>query len=211
LRCLKKRPEKYTVEFVEKGERNMSPVESMTETNRLFIGEGVTMKGQVTVPDTLVVCGMLEGEVSASNLVVGEAGIIKGKISVSQNADISGKVVEQLDVRNLLILRSTSHVDGNVSYGMLQIEQGATLAGGISSTNSQQDQKSAKPRQPASNIRTVKQVDLSVIELIPNTAGSPDQAAEVAQTATRSVRAPNPAPARESASASGSPATQSRP
>jgi cytoskeletal protein CcmA (bactofilin family) len=111
-----------------------STVASGAETNRPFIGEGVTMKGQVTVPDDLVVCGMLEGEVSASNLVVGEAGIIKGKISVSQNADISGKVIEQRDVRNLLILRSTSHVDGNVSYGMLQIEQGAALAVAVGSS-----------------------------------------------------------------------------
>jgi cytoskeletal protein CcmA (bactofilin family) len=185
----------------------MSRLESMTETNRLYIGEGVTIKGQVTVPDTLVVCGTLEGEVSASNLVVGEAGIIKGKISVSQNADISGKVVEQLDVTDLLILRSTSNVDGNVSYGMLQIEQGATVAGGISSINSQSQQKIAKSRQLANNIRTAKPMDLSVMDLLPN-AGL-DQAAETTQTVTRSARATNPAPARELASATESTVVQS--
>jgi cytoskeletal protein CcmA (bactofilin family) len=185
----------------------MSRLESMTETNRLYIGEGVTIKGQVTVPDTLVACGILEGEVSASNLVVGEAGIIKGKISVSQNADISGKVVEHLDVVDLLILRSTSNVDGNVSYGMLQIEQGATVAGGISSTNSQSEQKTAKSRQLANNIRTAKPMDLSVMDLLPN-AGL-DQAAETTQAAPRSARATNPAPARELASATESTVVQS--
>jgi cytoskeletal protein CcmA (bactofilin family) len=120
----------------------------MPDPSRLYIGEGVTIKGEVTVPDTLVVCGTLEGDVSVGNLVVGETGIIKGRIIVAQNAEISGKVYEKLDVKCLMILRSTSRVDGNVSYGMLQIEQGATIAGGISSTDYRPEQRTAKSEQP---------------------------------------------------------------
>src|SRR6201997_5298932 len=95
---------------------------TIPDANRLYIGQGVTIKGEVSVPDTLVVCGTLEGDVSVGNLVVGETGIVKGRIIVAQNAEISGKVYEKLDVKCLMILRSTSRVDGNVSYGMLQIE-----------------------------------------------------------------------------------------
>jgi cytoskeletal protein CcmA (bactofilin family) len=119
----------------------------MPDASRLYIGEGVTIKGEITVPDTLVVCGTLEGDVSVGNLVVGETGVIKGRIIVAQNAEISGKVFEKLDVKCLMILRSTSRVDGNVSYGMLQIEQGATIAGGISSTDYRPDQRPAKAEQ----------------------------------------------------------------
>jgi two-component SAPR family response regulator len=36
-----------------------------------------------------------------------------------------------LSVRQILILRKSSSVQANVSYGMLQIEQGASLKGGI--------------------------------------------------------------------------------
>jgi cytoskeletal protein CcmA (bactofilin family) len=79
--------------------------DALPETKKLYIGEGVTINGQVAVPDTLVVCGMLEGDMSVGNLSVGESGVIKGRISVSQNADVSGKVFEKLEVKNLLILR----------------------------------------------------------------------------------------------------------
>jgi cytoskeletal protein CcmA (bactofilin family) len=121
----------------------------MPDASRLYIGEGVTIKGEISVPDTLVVCGSVEGDVSVGNLVVGETGVIKGRTIVAQNAEISGKVFEKLDVKCLMILRSTSRVDGNVSYGMLQIEQGATIAGGISSSEYRPEQQKAKTEQPA--------------------------------------------------------------
>lgn len=151
----------------------------MPDPSRLYVGEGVTIKGEITVPDTLVVCGTLEGDVTVGNLVVGETGVIKGRIVVAQNAEISGKVYEKLDVKCLMILRSTSRVDGNVSYGMLQIEQGATIAGGISSTDYRPEQRQAKPEQPArheqtkplrheapigNGVRVAKQPDVTVME-----------------------------------------------
>jgi cytoskeletal protein CcmA (bactofilin family) len=154
-----------------------SAVDSMPDASRLYIGEGVTIKGEISVPDTLVVCGSVEGDVSVGNLVVGETGVIKGRIIVAQNAEISGKVFEKLDVKCLMILRSTSRVDGNVSYGMLQIEQGATIAGGISSTEYRPEQKPAKSEQPVrqehkpaapppigNGTRLGKQPDLSALD-----------------------------------------------
>jgi cytoskeletal protein CcmA (bactofilin family) len=159
----------------------MSAIDSMPDANRLFIGEGVTIKGEISVPDTLVVCGSVEGDVSVGNLVVGETGVIKGRTIVAQNAEISGKVYEKLDVKCLMILRSTSRVDGNVSYGMLQIEQGATIAGGISSTEYRpEQQKAAKPEQPArpeqrppqsvlgNGARLGKPADLSALDAAPS-------------------------------------------
>jgi len=157
-----------------------SAVDTMPDPSRLYIGEGVTIKGEISVPDTLVVCGSVEGDVSVGNLVVGETGIIKGRIVVAQNAEISGKVFEKLDVKCLMILRSSSRVDGNVSYGMLQIEQGATIAGGISSTEYRPEQKpaarseqpvrqpehrSSRPEAPLGNgARLAKQPEMSALD-----------------------------------------------
>ena len=136
----------------------MSSVEELKPgASKLYIGEGVTIKGEISVPDTLVVYGVLEGDVSAGNLVVGETGVIKGRIVVAQNAEISGKVFDRLNVKALMILRSTSRVDANVSYGMLQIEQGATLVGGISSSDYRPEQRQVKPepaRQEQKPVRT---------------------------------------------------------
>ena len=141
-------PRNSLSQVTERDNKMSSAVDSMPDASRLYIGEGVTIKGEISVPDTLVVCGSVEGDVSVGNLVVGETGVIKGRIIVAQNAEISGKVFEKLDVKCLMILRSTSRVDGNVSYGMLQIEQGATIAGGISSSEYRPEQKPAKSEQP---------------------------------------------------------------
>lgn len=156
--------------------------QTIPEPNRLFIGEGVTIKGEISVPDTLVVCGSVEGDVSVGNLIVGETGAIKGRITVAENAEIYGKVFEKLDVKCLLILRAGGRVDGNVSYGLLQIEQGASIAGGLSSTDyrpeqrvpkvdlySKQDQRPAK--QEAS--RFGKQATLTALEPLPSPAAPP--------------------------------------
>lgn len=157
---------------------------AMPDANRLYIGEGVAIKGEISVPDTLVVCGAVEGDVTVGNLVVGQTGAIKGRITVAENAEISGKVFDKLDVKCLLILRSTGRVDGNISYGLLQIEQGASIAGGLSSTEYRAEQKPAKldlypkqepkpqaPKQEAP--RTPKQQPgLSALETLP-TPGTP--------------------------------------
>ncbi len=153
---------------------------SMPDANRLYIGEGVTIKGEISVPDTLVVCGSLEGDVSVGNLVVGETGAIKGRITVAENAEISGKVFEKLEVKCLLILRSTGRVDGNISYGLLQIEQGASIAGGLSSTEYRPEQKPAKSDVFGSQktvkpdtSRPAKQGGLTALEPLPTPAAPP--------------------------------------
>ena len=112
----------------------MASEDAIPDANRLYIGEGVSIKGDVAVPDTLMVYGVIEGDVSAGTLWVGETGIIRGKVTVAENAEVSGKVSEKLDVKCLLVLRSTGRIDAKVSCGMLQIEQGASITGGITST-----------------------------------------------------------------------------
>ncbi|HUZ32618.1 MAG TPA: polymer-forming cytoskeletal protein [Xanthobacteraceae bacterium] len=138
------------------------------EANKLYVGAGVAIKGAVLQSETVVVEGLLEGDITVTNLLVRETGTIKGRVAVSQNAEIFGKVLEKLDVRGLLILHATSRVEGNVSCGMLSIEQGATIIGGISSmaagTQSvsgydRQDARAGKAAAPA------RRVDLPMLDM----------------------------------------------
>ena len=166
--------------LVGKGYQMSSTEHTIPDANRLYIGEGVTIKGEISVPDTLVVCGVLEGDVTVGNLVVGETGAIKGRITVAENAEISGKVFEKLDVKCLLILRSTGRVDGNISYGLLQIEQGASIAGGLSSTEYRPEQKPPKAeifprdqRAQKESTRGPKSAGLSPLEPLPTPTTPP--------------------------------------
>jgi cytoskeletal protein CcmA (bactofilin family) len=141
-----------------------------SEANKLYIGNGVAIREAVLQSETVIVDGLLEGDITVGNLLVGETGTIKGRVTVSQNAEIFGKAVDKLDVRGLLILRATSRVEGNVSCGMLSIEQGATITGGISSTTAGTTQSfTANSRQDARDDHAAaapaRRVDLSALDM----------------------------------------------
>jgi cytoskeletal protein CcmA (bactofilin family) len=110
-------------------------VDRRPEANTLYIGEGVTIKSAVVVCTTVVVEGVLEGDIDVDNLFVRAAGTISGRIKVAQNAEIAGNVLDRLDVKGLLILRAGGRVNGSISFGTLTIERGATITGEVSSTD----------------------------------------------------------------------------
>jgi len=147
--------------------------ENRPESNTLYIGERVAVRGAAVVASAVVVDGLLEGDISAGNLLVTETGTIRGKISVTQNADIFGHVYDRLDVKGLLILRATSGADGNITSGALQIEQGAKINGGICSTYHHAAAKEApqperKRESRAHNVTQItKPLDLPTLEVVP--------------------------------------------
>src|SRR6476659_4409059 len=95
-----------------------------------YIGAGVTVKGAIVVPDSIIVDGVVEGDVTARSIRIGPAGAIKGKV-VSTDIDISGVLDESADVKEFLLVRSSGRVEGHVNCGDVQVERGAVLAGGI--------------------------------------------------------------------------------
>ncbi|MDP2160044.1 MAG: polymer-forming cytoskeletal protein, partial [Flavobacterium sp.] len=65
---------------------------------------------------------------SKSKVVIGSTGHIKGDI-YSQNADISGAHFGSCYITDLLFLKSTSKVNGNINTGKLVVESGAIFTG----------------------------------------------------------------------------------
>jgi cytoskeletal protein CcmA (bactofilin family) len=150
--------------------------ENRPESNTLYIGERVAVRGAAVVANAVVVDGLLEGDISAGNLLVTETGTIRGKISVTQNADVFGRVYDRLDVKGVLILRATSGVDGNITSGALQIEQGAKINGGICSTyhhaakessKSEANPERARELRPNNVTQMAKPLDLPSLEVVP--------------------------------------------
>jgi cytoskeletal protein CcmA (bactofilin family) len=122
----------------------------MCEPNVVYIGEGVTFKGELSAPELVIIDGAVEGEVRARSARVGATGSLKGSVIVT-DADIQGTVSDKLEVKQLLIVRSTGHIEAEISYGELQIEKGAIITGALSSTDlrsSNADQQSAKAKRP---------------------------------------------------------------
>jgi cytoskeletal protein CcmA (bactofilin family) len=103
------------------------------QQNAAYIGAGVTVKGDVSAPEALVVDGKIDGDVAARAVVLGPSGEIRGKVNAVE-ADIGGAVTGEVHVTRLLAVRSGGRVEGRVSYGEITLERGAVLKGELSSS-----------------------------------------------------------------------------
>jgi len=103
------------------------------EKNVVYVGEGVTVIGEIHAQDVVVVDGTVDGEITCDQLIVGENGAVNGKIAVF-DADIYGKIATEVAVKQLLVLRSTGRVEGKWVYGEIEVEKGGILSGEAVST-----------------------------------------------------------------------------
>ena len=123
----------------------------LAEPNVAYIGEGVTVKGSINVPDVIVVEGTIEGDVSARAVRIGTTGAIKGNV-VASEADVHGSLSEKAEVKNFLLVRATGRIEGSVTCGDVQVERGAVLAGGVFSLQSAgKDTRAAAEQLPPAN------------------------------------------------------------
>lgn len=96
----------------------------------LFVGAGVTLRGDVEVPGAASVDGKFEGTLKAKTLIVGQTGHVSGQIS-AETAEIRGMVDDQLVVRNKLVLRASGSISGAISYSKIMVEEGGSISGSI--------------------------------------------------------------------------------
>ncbi len=92
----------------------------------LVIGEDTFLKGEVRNGGRIEVYGYIEGGVAGEHLIVKPGGRCFGTVQV-EDADVHGTVQGQVFVNQLITIRSTGSVAGNVQYGRLSMEMGANL------------------------------------------------------------------------------------
>ncbi len=115
--------------FKKNNNNNKSKMGNLNSPERLNrIVEGTSIEGIITSESNIRIDGTVKGTISTKGrLVVGTTGIIEGDI-ICQNADIEGKVKGLMKVGELLSLKATAKVEGNVKTGKLSIEPGAIFA-----------------------------------------------------------------------------------
>src|SRR6476646_5661180 len=102
--------------------------EQLDPKGETYNGLGTVFKGEISVPELLVVEGTVEGDVQPHALRVGPNGAIKGKV-FANNAVIHGTLSEDAEIADFLLLRSTCRVEGHVKWGGVQVERGAAIKG----------------------------------------------------------------------------------
>jgi cytoskeletal protein CcmA (bactofilin family) len=94
-----------------------------------LIGNGTAITGDITSNGDVRIDGTLKGNISITGkLVVGASGNIEGNI-ICQNADISGEIHGTLNVSELLSLKASAKVLGDIITGKISIEPSATFTG----------------------------------------------------------------------------------
>jgi len=104
----------------------------------LLIGEGVSITGNISLPGTIYVYGDVNGEITAREIHVGESGKVTGNVKVDL-ADVKGEIVNSIQVKEVLVVRSTGRISGNISYKSLEIEHGGVIDGKIEKVAAGQD------------------------------------------------------------------------
>ena len=100
-----------------------------TSNNINLIGLGTEIHGDIMCNGDLRIDGSIVGNISAKGkVVVGETGKIKGEITC-RNSDVSGQVDGKFIVSELLSLKSTARVIGDMSTSRLAIEPGSRFTG----------------------------------------------------------------------------------
>lgn len=101
------------------------------------IMEGTSIEGEIKSDSNLRIDGRVKGTINVrGRLIVGQSGVIEGEVTC-QSSDIEGTLLGKVNCQDLLSLKATAKLHGDINTKKLAIEPGAiftgncTMAGGI--------------------------------------------------------------------------------
>ena len=102
--------------------------EEMTSSSNT-IGKGTYLEGNVEAYGNIRIEGKITGNVkSKSKVALGPQSQVQGNI-LALNADIEGEVKGKLEVTELLVLKATAIINGDIITGKMVVEPGAVFNG----------------------------------------------------------------------------------
>lgn len=102
---------------------------SNVESKRLLVGRDISLAGEITACDVLVVEGTVEATLDNSQMLeVADSGTFRGKVQIEE-AVIAGLFEGTLTAREKLTVKSTGRIVGTVRFGQLEVELGGVIKG----------------------------------------------------------------------------------
>ena len=94
-----------------------------------IIAKGAFFEGNLDTHGNLRIEGNITGNVKCkSKVAMGDSSVVSGNI-ITQNAEIAGTIKGQIEVADLLILKTTAVVEGDIVAGKIIVESGAVFNG----------------------------------------------------------------------------------
>ena len=116
-----------------------APQKREAEQRKLIVGREISLAGEITSCDWLVVEGSVEANLAnCRDIEISDTGVYRGSASIEQ-AEIRGRFDGVLNVRKRLFIRASGRVTGTVRYGQIEIERGGQISGDVQAqpTNSE--------------------------------------------------------------------------
>ena len=93
--------------------------------------QGTEVQGDLRSKSDIRIDGTLKGSLHCdAKLIIGATGKVEGKV-VCKNAVVEGRFQGEIHVKELLTMKETANVQGDISYGKLVVQPGAVLIGDI--------------------------------------------------------------------------------
>jgi cytoskeletal protein CcmA (bactofilin family) len=96
----------------------------------LVIGEDAILQGEIRNCREIEIYGYVEGKLDAGNVILHPPGRLFGTIK-AENADVHGELQGDVRVKQLIAIKSTGMVAGNVKYGRLAMDEGGELSASV--------------------------------------------------------------------------------
>jgi len=101
------------------------------DVRKLIVGREITLSGEITSCDRLIVEGSVEANLTnCRDVDIAETGLFKGSASIEE-AEIRGRFEGNLVVKKRLLIKASGRVSGTIRYGQIEIECGGQISGDI--------------------------------------------------------------------------------
>lgn len=119
--------------------KNEKITEEELSNSSNIIGKGTMITGDVETFGNIRVEGKLKGHVKTkSKIALGQSSYVDGNIT-AQNAEIAGEVSGKVEITDVLVLRPTAVIHGDIVTNKLIVESGATFNGGCKMGNTKSE------------------------------------------------------------------------
>jgi cytoskeletal protein CcmA (bactofilin family) len=108
-----------------------APRRNDADLRKLIVGREISLSGEITSCDKLIVEGSVEANLqNCHDVDIAESGLFKGSATID-DIEVRGRFEGNLVVRKRLFIRATGRVSGTIRYGQVEIECGGQISGDI--------------------------------------------------------------------------------
>lgn len=132
----------------------MSKVNEAESTTINLISNGTEITGDVRSQGDIRIDGTMIGNLSTKGkVVIGNTGKVKGEV-ICKNSEVSGEIEGKINVSQLLTLKISSRINGDIVTNKLSIEPGARFTGNCNMSDDNEPKISAGVPEKKENGKT---------------------------------------------------------